>query len=313
MPKVSIIIPMFNSAEFVMECLASVSSQTLEDIEVICVDDASSDATVQLFDMIAKDDDRFHLIKFDMNQGRSAARNAAIAQAQGEYLAFMDADDWYPEKTTLQKLVEVAEKYDAPIAGGSYSEYDNRNDKSIADFSEFPLLQAFTFEGEGRIDFADWQGDIGFQRFIYRRSLIVDNEIEFPPFSQHAVPLFLVRAMLAAGWFACIPDVVYRHRFNHKPNLIGDEWIEDAVESIAEILAISHEHNLDMLRERQVKALLIYAADSLGLLSGERAFLQARARAMKGVSASKLYRQLADIFGAYRSTFGEVLKHYSLD
>lgn len=313
MPKVSVIIPMYNSVDYLAECLASVKSQTLGDIEVICIDDASTDKTAALYNVFARGDERFSLISFPENRGRSAGRNQAIAQARGEFLAFLDADDWYPSKTVLERLYQAAHDAGADIVGGSYSEFDNQTNRVREDFGDDALLSAYTFAGEGRIEFADWQGDIGFQRFLYRRSLVVGNAIEFPPFTQHAVPLFLVRAMVAAGWFQAVPDVVYRHRHNHKPPLMGSEWIEDAVESIAEILAISHEHGFSQLRERQVKALLVYAADSLGLFSGERGLLQARAKAIQSVASSKVYRQLGDILGSYRALAGDVLKQYSVD
>ena len=126
MPKISIILPMHNSVQYLAETLASIEMQTLTDIEGICVDDASSDATLKVYELFSKDDKRFRLIRFEQNRGVSAARNEAIRQATGEYLAFIDDDDWYPESVTLEKLYRAASENGALIAGGSFSEYDNR-------------------------------------------------------------------------------------------------------------------------------------------------------------------------------------------
>ena len=124
MPKVSVIVPMHNSVDFLAETLASIEMQTLKDIEVICVNDASTDATMDVYNLFAKDDARFTCIDFEKNQGVAAARNTALQHAAGDYVAFMDDDDWYPRDTTLETLYQVASEHDAPIAGGSFSEYD---------------------------------------------------------------------------------------------------------------------------------------------------------------------------------------------
>lgn len=308
MPKVSVIVPMHNSVDYLAECLASVEMQTLADIEVICIDDVSEDATLSVYELFARDDDRLRLIRHERNLGVSASRNEAIRAAQGEYIAFLDDDDWYPEATTLERLYTVASESDAPIAGGSFSEYDNRTNRVKDDYTGEGHLSCFTFTEEGRVEYRDWQGDFGFQRFIFKRSFLLDKGIEFPSLARHEDPVFLVRAMVAAGWFYAVPDVVYRYRFHHKPRMLGDAAIEEAVDAIAEILAISHEYDLPTLRSYQTELLLVYAADSLGLVFNEKELLRARAHVLRGISANKLFRNLADIVGSYRSFADDVLK-----
>ncbi|MDO4890778.1 MAG: glycosyltransferase family 2 protein [Coriobacteriaceae bacterium] len=313
MPTVSVIVPMHNSAEYLAEALASVEMQTLEDIEVICVDDASEDNTKSIYELFAHDDARFRCITFHENRGVSAARNEALRAARGEYVAFLDDDDWYPEKTTLEKLYHAAVEHDAPIAGGSFSEFDNRTNVVREDYTDEGHLSCFTFTEERRFEYRDWQGDFGFQRFIFKRSLLEQNGIEFPNLIRHEDPVFLVRAMVAAGWFYAIPDVVYRYRFHHKPRMLGAESIDDAVEAISEILAISYEHDYQTLRDWQKELLMVYAADSIGLIFNEKEILQARARAIRSVTATKTFRHIADIAGSYKSMLRDVFKQYSLD
>lgn len=313
MPKISIILPMHNSVQYLAETLASIEMQTLEDIEVICVDDASSDATLKVFELFSKDDSRFRLLQFEENRGVSAARNEAIKQATGEYLAFIDDDDWYPEAVTLEKLYRAASENDALIAGGSFSEYDNRTDEVIDDYYNKGHLSCFTFTDEGRIDYRVWQGDFGFQRFIFNREFLLENEIEFPPLIRHEDPVFLVRAMVAAGWFYAIPDVVYRYRFHHKPRMLGQESIDDAIKAIAEILAISYNEKLDTLREWQTEMLMVYASDSLGLIFNEKEILKARAKLLRNLTSKRGFRHIADIIGNYRSFASDAVKQLSLD
>lgn len=108
-PLVSVIIPAFNAAGSIRLTLESVSAQTYPAIEVIVVDDGSSDATTAIVEEFAANDPRFHLIR-QQNAGVGAARNAGIGKARGKYVAPLDADDlWMPEK--LEKQVACMEEF----------------------------------------------------------------------------------------------------------------------------------------------------------------------------------------------------------
>jgi glycosyltransferase involved in cell wall biosynthesis len=101
-PLVSVVIPAYDAAAFLAEAVASVLRQTWRDLEVIVVDDGSSDGTGALADELAAGDDRVRVVH-QVNGGPSAARNAGIAVAQGEYLCFLDADDAFlPDKIERQ-------------------------------------------------------------------------------------------------------------------------------------------------------------------------------------------------------------------
>ena len=108
-PLVSVIIPAFNASEHIRQTLESVLSQTYQDIEVIVVDDGSSDTTTDIVGEFVKKDARFQLFQ-QKNAGVGAARNTAIRKARGKYVAPLDADDvWFPEK--LEKQVACMEQY----------------------------------------------------------------------------------------------------------------------------------------------------------------------------------------------------------
>jgi glycosyltransferase involved in cell wall biosynthesis len=109
MPTVSVIVPTYNRASAVQRTVDSVLDQTYEDFEVIVVDDASTDDTVEVVE--SYDDPRVTLVSHETNQGGSAARNTGIEAASGTYIAFLDSDDeWLPRK--LERQVETLERRD---------------------------------------------------------------------------------------------------------------------------------------------------------------------------------------------------------
>ena len=93
MPKVSVIIPVYNVEKYLRQCLDSVVNQTLKDIEIICVDDGSTDNSLAILEEYAANDDRFIILE-QKNQGAGAARNKGLEVAKGEFVHFMDSDDW---------------------------------------------------------------------------------------------------------------------------------------------------------------------------------------------------------------------------
>lgn len=93
MPKVSVIVPVFNVEEFLPKCLDSLINQTLKDIEIICVDDGSTDKSLQILQNYANKDNRIKILN-QQNKGAGLARTSAMKVAQGEYIGFVDSDDW---------------------------------------------------------------------------------------------------------------------------------------------------------------------------------------------------------------------------
>ena len=93
MPKVSVVVPCYNVATYIDKCLDSLINQTLKDIEIICVNDASMDDTLEHIQKYVKKDNRISLIDFKTNKGVSVARNAGLDMAKGELIGFVDSDD----------------------------------------------------------------------------------------------------------------------------------------------------------------------------------------------------------------------------
>uniref|UniRef100_UPI003864C4B3 glycosyltransferase family 2 protein n=1 Tax=Methanobrevibacter sp. TaxID=66852 RepID=UPI003864C4B3 len=106
MCDVSVIIPVYNVEKYLKECLDSVCNQTLANIEIICVNDGSTDNSLAILNEYAQKDGRIKIISQE-NQGLGAARNRGLEDASADYVYFLDSDD-YIELTTLEKLFNNA-------------------------------------------------------------------------------------------------------------------------------------------------------------------------------------------------------------
>lgn len=106
MPKISIVVPIYNAEQYLDECISSICRQTLEDIEIICVDDGSTDNSLAILREYEKSDSRVHIIHKE-NTGYGHSMNVGLDAATGEYLAVVESDDWIPEEM-MQTLYEYA-------------------------------------------------------------------------------------------------------------------------------------------------------------------------------------------------------------
>lgn len=108
MVKVSVIIPVYNSEKYIVKCLESVRNQTLAEIEIICVDDCSTDSSRKLLEDYVSRDERIRLLHNEKNMGLSFTRNRALEEAAGEYVQFLDSDDYLYANDTLEILYSIA-------------------------------------------------------------------------------------------------------------------------------------------------------------------------------------------------------------
>lgn len=119
MPKVSVVIPVYNTERYLARCLESVLGQTERDLEIICVDDGSTDGSPEVLAQLARRDPRVRVLRQE-NKRQGAARNAGLAVALGDYVMFVDSDDWIPPDA-VAKFLAVAEASGAPVvASGDY-------------------------------------------------------------------------------------------------------------------------------------------------------------------------------------------------
>lgn len=246
-PVVSVVVPVYNKEDHVRAALRSALSQTLQNIEVLVIDDGSDDSSRSLALSIAARDSRVRVVAQE-NAGVAAARNQGIALARGKFVAFLDPDDWYPDDEVLYDLVEAATRHELPIAGGSAVKF-----KKGQCTQEYPANESgYVFVEDAILDYSAYQFDYGFWRFLYRRSFLVDNGILFPPYRRFQDPPFFVRAMSLAGKFVALrrPTYVYRVSIetNWKPSRVVD-----VLRGIVDVLKIAVESDYYDLVNRMIR------------------------------------------------------------
>lgn len=244
-PKVSVIIPVYNAGKYLQECLDSVINQTLSDIEVICIDDGSEDNSVSIIQSFSQRDSRVKLLS-QQNQGAGIARNLGISNAIGQYIAFLDSDDYYADNSALTLLFNAAEQNHAMICGGSIAFL--RRSKIVS--AELQGVKYF-FSDEGWLDFCDFQQDYYYQRFLFSREMLLNNHLVFPPYRRYQDPPFFVKAMLAAERFYAIPNVVYIYREGNGSKVLWtEEKVYDRLNGILDELNITRKARLSILHRR---------------------------------------------------------------
>lgn len=191
-PIISVVIPIYNTGIYLRKCLDSLVCQTLEDIEIICIDDVSPDNSSDIVQEYAKKDNRIKLIKHTVNTGQGGARNTGILAAKGEFIASVDSDDFIAPNM-LEKLWESSElgEFDVTCCGfirvtDTNTEITRRVFKSTAVDNSNNAINIFT-----RANPAIWNK-------LWRRTLFIDNDIFFPEKLYYqdmaTIPLLLSKA-----------------------------------------------------------------------------------------------------------------------
>lgn len=245
MVTISVIVPIYNGEQYIENCVDELSRQTLNNFEIILIDDGSTDKTLEILQRIKIKYENV-MVYTKKNGGAGTARNYGIEKARGEYIAFLDVDDKYANEHVLKILYQTAKKNNALICGGSLefqtTDLQNQNKKHI-------------FESEGYMDFKEYQFDYGFFRFIYSKKLIKEYDVRFPNFKVYEDPVFMVKAMIIAGGFYAVTDPVYVYSGSHQKDLSLEKSI-DYLKGLASNLRISAENNLGELHKNNFERLI---------------------------------------------------------
>lgn len=232
--KISVIVPVYNVEKYVEECLNSIVNQTLKEIEIICINDGSTDKSWAKLVAFQKKDKRIQIYN-QLNIGVGATRNRGIDMAHGEFVIFMDPDDFYPTNDILETLYKNAKKYKVNISGGSFSDYVNGEIKN--DYKG--TLVDYIFKEDKIYYYKDYQFDFGFHRFIYNTQMLRENKIYFPKLKRFQDPPFFINAMLCAEKFYGIRKTVYCYRRNSNSQNISREKLIDALNGCLNNLTLS--------------------------------------------------------------------------
>lgn len=250
--KVSIIMPVYNAGKYINKSLNSIISQSLKGIEIICVNDGSTDNSLEILKEYQTKDKRIIVVDQE-NSGAAVARNKALNIAKGEFIAFIDADDYYPDETVLKDLYFAAKDNKVYIAGGSL---ENFTDKEI---NAEKINDERVFHKNGIIEYKDYQYDFYYQRFIYSKDLIDKNDIKFPIYRRGQDVPFFVNIMLAAKSFYAMNRNTYCYRIGHNEiKWNKNEVAIDAIKATIDIIEIAKNNKLLKLLERSVLRLIRY-------------------------------------------------------
>lgn len=219
---ISVIVPIYNVERYLRQCIDSVLCQTYCDLEILLIDDGSQDRCGEICDEYAKRDDRIRVFH-TKNNGLSAARNLGLRQARGEYIGFVDSDDWI-ESNMYEILLQQLVKTGTDISNcGAWREYQNKR----YDFNNFDgffvgreSIRALIL---GQISNAAWNK-------LYKRNCWTG--IYFPDGHNHEEHATLYKILLKTQSVSCIPEHLYHYRMREgsivhtsSMNNLKDYWI----------------------------------------------------------------------------------------
>ncbi len=274
MTEISVIIPIYNVEKYLHECLDSIVNQSFRDIEIICVNDGSTDKSLDILEEYAKRDERIKIIN-QSNQGLGAARNKGLSVACGNYIYFIDSDDFI-DLNTLEKL------HDNIVS--------NRSDVVLFKFQQFDNNHNVHRRGiEFKID--DIFGDIDYSNFtfiyldakkhvmnsafsaclkLYKKEFLNSfDDFYFPEGISFEDIFFHVKVMLRASKISFVPESLYYYRSNEESILNSSANVFDIFKSIDMVDAFLKENDYYSTLENEfiffkIAQILVYiiSADS---------------------------------------------------
>lgn len=244
-PKIciSVLIPSLNSGEYIQECLSSVIRQTLEDIEILCIDAGSTDGTIEAIEKFASEDKRIRIIHVG-KKSYGWQLNAGVSQARGEYIGIVETDDYIDESMYCHLYSYVLEKqYPDFVKGGFFQFADIGGKRAFSESCRLHLAPLFNQRIDltqsrelGTVDVNHiWSG-------IYRRRFLLDKKIKFneTPGASYQDTSFSMLVGLLAGTGVYIRESFYFYRIDNKESSVksSTKWrcVIDEFEYLAQEL-----------------------------------------------------------------------------
>lgn len=212
--KVSVVMPIYNAYDYLRPAIDSVICQTLTEIELICVDDGSTDQSLDIIKQYQKKDARIRIVT-ETNAGPAVARNNGIRRARGEYIAFLDADDFY-DPTLLEVLYTRAKEHELDIAIAEYDIYNS----SKATFSAAKKSPHDAIYVDGEVTSKNEHPDVIFSSTngaawnkLFKLSFVLDNGLVFlPEVKMFEDVYFVLSALALAERVELVREVLLHHR-----------------------------------------------------------------------------------------------------
>ncbi len=224
--KLSVVIPVYNVERFLRQCLDSVFAQTIKDYEVICVNDGSTDSSLQILREYAKIESNLVVID-QTNHGLGYTRNVGIEHARGDYVAFVDSDD-FVAPDMFEKIIRRMEETNAEVAVSNPYIYDMESKeiypyRNMLDVYRLSLLGGFPAVREPKVFSL-----LGSWDKVYCRSLLVSETIRFPVNRIYEDAPFSYRALALAKSVTVVKESYYYYRKNAGQAITDKEKSNDA-------------------------------------------------------------------------------------
>lgn len=218
--KVSVVVPIFNCEKYLDVCISGLQAQTHRDLEIILVNDGSTDASLDICQKYAQNDARIHIISKKKSEGAGPARNSGIEASHGEYLMFLDADDRISEYM-VEKLLSAITSMNTDVAICAYKTFIEGTGEENDEIVRMDARVMETRE-EVRRFFASLfpEGFAGYLwNKIYRADVIHKNNLRFPPMKRLQDGIFNVEFFDCAASCCIIEDVLYYYRVNAQTDM----------------------------------------------------------------------------------------------
>ncbi len=269
-PKISIIIPVYNVEKYLCECLDSILNQTFQDFEIICVDDGSTDETLEILKNYKNKDERVFVLQ-QHHSGAAEARNNGIRLARGKYIQFLDSDDYF-EPTMLEELYNHAEKFGADLTVCSSRKVDNNgnivesgNPNSPINLDKTPLEKTFNWR-DYKDDFFSLI-NVAIWNKLYSRDLILKNNLSFQNLTSCNDVAFGYISHICAEKIVVFNKELVNYRYNRCGN-ISENRAKNAKNIILAAIKIKeylNENNLfEVLKKSYVKSIKTHIIWQIG-------------------------------------------------
>ena len=209
--KVSIMMPVYNLENYIEKAVDSILEQFLENVELICVNDGSTDDSYEVLKSFAK---KYNFIRLftQENKGAGPALNRCIDEARGEYIAFLDADDMYIDKKALEKMYEIGVKNNADMVAANLQRTNLKGDL-MGNFN-YDVGNYAYFSKEDVISPREYGIPWAFYKNIYKRSFLNEHNIRFPPFKRGVDPVFLAKVLVNVSEIYTVPMDLYGYNYS---------------------------------------------------------------------------------------------------
>lgn len=219
-PKVSVIIPVYNVEKYLKRCLDSIINQTLRDIEIICIDDGSTDKSLNILKEYCGRDHRIKILT-QQNQYAGVARNNGLKIAQGKYLSFLDSDDFF-KLNMLEEMYNKAEKDNSDIVICYFYEYNMRTNKAKNKINNNLIKSPFIPKNNSNNLFeisnaAAWTK-------LFKRDLFIDNNLHFEDLKCCNDITCVYTALALAKKISIVDKSFVYYRINQNKNLTSNRY-----------------------------------------------------------------------------------------